>query len=89
VDIVNRLRKEGVRAKEAVYFVFPFRVSPPELLYQIQNGFVRAERDQLPGAGREWFTTQNLIVARDGGVSIAWATPDAPLVTLTDINRGR
>lgn len=89
VDIVNRLEKEAVRAKEAVYFAFPFQVSPPELLYQVQNGFVRAEHDQLPGAGREWFTTQNLIVARGGGVAVAWATPDAPLVTLTDINRGK
>ncbi|MBI3697629.1 MAG: hypothetical protein HY238_22695, partial [Acidobacteria bacterium] len=89
IDVVNRLEKEEVRAKEAVYFAFPFRVSPPELAYQIQNGFVRVEKDQLPGAGKEWFTTQNLIVARDQEVTIAWATPDAPLVTLTDINRGR
>lgn len=89
VDITNRLEKEEVRAKEGVYFAFPFGVSPAELDYQVQNGFARAEKDQLPGAGREWFTTQNLILARDNGITIAWATPDAPLVTLTDINRGR
>jgi hypothetical protein len=88
VDIVNRIRKDEVLAKEAVYFAFPFRVSPPELAYQIQNGLVRPNADQLPGACREWFTTQNLVVARDAGVTIGWATPDAPLVTLTDINRG-
>ena len=88
VDIRNRLRKEATRAKEAVYFAFPFAVSPPELAYQVQNAFVRPNTDQLPGAGREWFTTQNLVVARDAGAAIAWATPDAPLVTLTDINRG-
>jgi hypothetical protein len=88
VDIVNRIRKDEVLAKEAVYFAFPFRVSPPELAYQIQNGFVRPNADQLPGACRDWFTTQNLVVARDAGVTIGWATPDAPLVTLTDINRG-
>lgn len=89
VDIVNRIRKDEVRSKEAVYFAFPFRVSPPELAYQVQNTYVRPNTDQLPGAGREWFTTQNLVLARDPGVTIAWATPDAPLVTLTDINRGR
>ncbi|HZT31546.1 MAG TPA: glycosyl hydrolase-related protein [Bryobacteraceae bacterium] len=88
VDIVNRLRKEETRAKEAVYFAFPFAVSPPELAYQIQNTWVRPNTDQLPGACRDWFTTQNLVVARDSSAAIAWATPDAPLITLTDINRG-
>lgn len=89
VDIVNRLKKQETRAKEAVYFAFPFRVAPPELAYQIQHAWVRPDADQLPGACRDWFTTQNVVVARDKGASIAWATPDAPLITLTDINRGR
>ena len=35
IDIVNRLRKEETRAKEAVYFSYPFRVSPPEVAYDI------------------------------------------------------
>jgi hypothetical protein len=88
VDLVNRLRKEEVRSKEAVYFAFPFRLSPPELAYQIQNAWVRPNADQLPGACRDWFATQGAVVARDGGISIAWSSPDAPLITLTDINRG-
>lgn len=88
VDIVNRLVKEEVHEKEAVYFAFPFRVSPPEVAYQVQNAWVRPNTDQLPGAAREWFTTQNLALARDAGVTIAWATPDAPLFTFCDINRG-
>ena len=88
VDIVNHVRKTETRDKEAVYFAFPFAVSPPELAYQIQNAWVRPNADQLPGACRDWFTTQNVVVARDSGSAIAWATPDAPLITLTDINRG-
>jgi hypothetical protein len=89
IDIVNHLRKEEVLAKEAVYFAFPFRTSPPRLAYEVQNAWVRPNDDQLPGACREWFATQNVVVTRDGGAAIAWATPDAPLVTLTDINRGQ
>jgi alpha-mannosidase len=89
VEIINRIRKDEVRSKEAVYFAFPFRVSPPELAYEIQNAWVHPNADQLPGACREWFTTQNVVMARDPGIAIAWATPDAPLITLTDINRGR
>jgi len=89
LDILNTLSKEEVREKEAVYFAFPFATEKPGLEYQIQNGWVRLNDDLLPGACLEWFTTQNLVHVRDSSFSIAWATPDAPLITLTDINRGK
>jgi len=89
VDIVNTMEKDEVRAKEAVYFAFPFAAQTPAMEYQIQNGWCRPNEDQLPGACREWFTPQNVVHVRDGDFSVAWATPDAPLVTLTDINRGK
>lgn len=37
----------------------------------------------------EWFTPQNPVHLRACGFDVAWATPDAPLVCLTDINRGK
>jgi hypothetical protein len=89
VDIVNTVEKEPTRRKEAVYFAFPFAAQQPAFEYQIQNGWVRPNEDQLPGACREWFTPQNLVHLRDGNFSVAWSTPDAPLVCLTDINRGK
>lgn len=89
VDIVNIVEKDEVRAKEAVYFAFPFAAQNPAMEYQIQNGWCRPNEDQMPGACREWFTPQNLVHVRDGDFSVAWSTPDAPLVTLTDINRGK
>ena len=89
VDIVNTVEKEEVRAKEAVYFAFPFAAQKPGVEYQIQNGWCRPNDDQMPGACREWFTPQNVVHVSDGDFSVAWATPDAPLVTLTDINRGK
>ena len=89
VDIVNTIEKVETRAKEAMYFAFAFAARKPGMEYQIQNGWVRPNEDQLPGACREWFTPQNLVHVSDGDFSIAWSTPDAPLVTLTDINRGK
>jgi len=89
VDIVNTVEKVETRAKEAVYFAFPFVAEKPAVEYQIQNGWCRPNEDQLPGACREWFTPQNLVHVSDGAFSIGWSTPDAPLVTLTDINRGK
>jgi len=89
VDIVNTVEKTETRAKEAVYFAYPFAAEKPAFEYQIQNGWCRPNEDQLPGACREWFTPQNLVHLTDGPFSVAWSTPDAPLVTLTDINRGK
>jgi alpha-mannosidase len=89
VDIVNTVEKIETRAKEAVYFAFPFAAQKPAFEYQIQNGWVRPNEDQLPGACREWFTPQNVVHVIDGGFSTVFSTPDAPLVTLTDINRGK
>ena len=89
IDIVNRIRKDDILQKEAIYFAFPFAVTPPELRYQVHNGWVQPENDLLPGACRDFFTTQNLVLASDPAVTIAFATPDLPLVTLTDLNRGR
>lgn len=88
VDIANKLVKAETRAKEAVYFAFPFQVGAPRLSYESQAGWVRPNEDQLPGAAREWFATQNVVLARGEGVAVAWASLDTPLVTLTDINRG-
>jgi hypothetical protein len=89
VDIVNVVEKKATRAKEACYFAFPFAAQQPALEYQIQNAWCRPNEDQMPGACREWFTPQNLVHLRDGAFDVAWATPDAPLVCLTDINRGQ
>lgn len=89
VDIVNTVKKKETRAKEACYFAFPFAAQHPAFEYQIQNAWCRPNEDQMPGACREWFTPQNLVHLGDGAFDVAWATPDAPLVCLTDINRGK
>jgi len=45
-------------------------------------------RDQLPGAGKEWFSVQHWVSAEQGGVTAALVPVDAPLVCLGDIVRG-
>jgi len=89
IDIRDHIRKDDIRDKEAIYFAFPFRTAPSKFLYQVHNAWARPNEDQLAGALREWYTTQNVVVSRDEGATIAFATPDLPLITLTDINRGR
>ena len=89
IEIVNRLRKEPVSNKEAVYFAFPVAVgSKPEFAYEIQNGWVDPAHDLLKGAGVGWFTVQHWVRASSPDLSVAVVPVDAPLVTLGDINRG-
>ncbi len=89
VDIVNRLTKTQTYAPEAAYFAFPFAAEKPTFRYEIPAGVVNANTDMLPGACLDWFTVQHFVEVASPQGAIAWATPDAPLVTFQDINRGR
>jgi len=60
VDIVNTIQKDETRAKEAVYFAFPF--APPILAWNTNPEWLgSAQRGPNPGACREWFTPQNVV----------------------------
>jgi alpha-mannosidase len=89
IVLVNRLQKQPVTHKEAVYFAFPFAIENPVFNYEIQNGWVDPSQNMLKGAGLEWFTTQHWVKVAGKGVEVGLVPVDAPLVTLGDINRGR
>ncbi|HUY13797.1 MAG TPA: polysaccharide lyase family protein [Terriglobia bacterium] len=88
IEFINRVRKTEVYTKEGVYFAFPFSMDHPEFRYEIQNGYVDPAHDQLPGAGKEWFSVQHWVEAKQGNASVAIVPLDASLVTLGDIVRG-
>ena len=79
IEFINRVHKTEVYTKESVYFAFPFAMEHPQFRYEIQNGFVDPSRDQLPGAGKEWFSVQHWVAAEEGGVSVALVPVDASL----------
>ena len=88
IEIVNRLEKEPVNDKEAIYFAFPFAAANPEFEYEGQNGTVNPARDELAGGCREWYAAGHWARVSGGGISAAVIPIDAPLVTFGDINRG-
>ena len=89
IELIEDVTKKAERAKEAVYFAFPFAMAKPEFRYEIQNGTVNPATDMYPGAGHEWFSVQHWVAVEQGGVSAAVMPLDASLVTLGDINRGK
>jgi hypothetical protein len=88
IEIVNRLQKEPVNDKEAIYFAFPFAAPQPEFEYEGQSGTVNPARDELAGGCREWYAAGHWARVSGGGMSAAVIPVDAPLVTFGDINRG-
>ncbi len=89
IGFTNRVHKKKVYTKEGVYFAFPLMMDRPRFRYDLQNGFVNPASDQMPGAGKEWFSVQHWVEAQQDGVSAAIVPVDAFLVTLGDIVRGK
>ncbi len=89
VDITNRLDKEDTRVPEAVYFAFPFKVDKGGFIFEIADGMMRPETDQLPGTTRDWLTAQHWVEAANGEHAVVWSPVEAPLIEFGDINTGK
>ena len=88
IEFINHVHKQEVYTKEGIYFAFPLAMKSPRYRYETQNGFVDPSRDQMPGAGNEWFSVQHWVAADQDGATAAIVPVDAPMVTLGDVVRG-
>jgi alpha-mannosidase len=88
IEFINHVHKLPVYNKEAAYFAFPLSMSHPDFRYEIQDGNVDPAHDQLPGVGKEWFSVQHWVEAREDNTAAAIVPIDASLVTLGHIWRG-
>jgi alpha-mannosidase len=85
IDIINRMDKQAVRSKEGVHIGFPFDVPEGVLRYDVAQGIVRPEVDQLPGACKNFFSVASWVDISNDQRGVTWATPDAPLIEIGDI----
>ncbi|MCX6875555.1 MAG: glycoside hydrolase [Verrucomicrobia bacterium] len=75
---------------QAVYFAFPLDMAAGwQALFDTAGAVVRVDDDQLPGACRNWATTETLAVMWDGAGGVALLTPDAPMVQFGDFHFAR
>ena len=91
LDICNLLEKEATTEKEAGYFAFPFKLDAPDnarTFFDLPYGIVEADREQLPGACREWYAANSFAAVCDTRVAAYVATREAPLFTVGNMNRG-
>lgn len=85
VEVINRVDKAPVRAKEGVHFGFGFNVPGGVVRMEVPWAVVRPETDQIPGACKNWFTVQRWVDISNEDYGVTWVTPDAPLVQIGEI----
>ena len=88
IEINARVRKDEVYKKEGIYFAFPVAVREPRFNFDVQSAVVNPAADMIPGAGLEWFSSQNWASVGDSGLTVALVNRDSFLWTFGDIVRG-
>lgn len=82
VGITDVVDKAPVRTVEGVHFGFSFNVANPRVRLNSPGTVGEPDKDQLPGACKNWFCVERWVdVSNDGG-GVTWATADAPLVQI-------
>jgi hypothetical protein len=89
VEIANRLDKLAVRTKESVHIAFPFRVPGGQVRYDVAEGIVRPEIDQLPGSCKNFFSVQSWVDISNRERGVTLTSPDAPLIEIGEITAER
>jgi alpha-mannosidase len=82
VDLLTRIDKRAVREKEGVHLAFPFHVPGGQLRYDVANGVVRPEADQLAGSCKNFFSVQSWVDVSNRDYGVTWATANAPLIEI-------
>jgi hypothetical protein len=82
MDLITNLDKRSVRDKEGVHIAFPFAVPGGQLRYDVANGVVRPEADQLAGACKNFFSVESWVDISNSQYGVTWATGNAPLIEI-------
>jgi hypothetical protein len=88
IEINNRVSKDEIYKREGIYFAFPLAIKVPQFRFDVQSGVVNPPKDMIPGAGLEWFSSQNWVNVSEQGVSVSLINRDSFLWTFGDIVRG-
>ncbi|WP_426517532.1 hypothetical protein ACPPVQ_00540 [Diaminobutyricibacter sp. McL0618] len=74
---------------QGIYLAFPFAMKAGwKALFDTAGQAVGLDVDQLPGACRNWVTTESVAAMWDEDGAIALLTPDAPMVQFGDFHFG-
>ena len=82
VEIIDQVDKLPVRTPEGLHFGFEFNVPSAVVRINSPLAVVEPEKDQLPGACKNWFSVERWVDVANAQYGVTWATVDAPLVEM-------
>jgi len=89
-EVLLEMDKLPSREPEAFYLAFPLAAEEGwEVSLDKPLTWFTAEREQLPGCARDWYTAASWVRAGGKDASVALAVPDAPMLQIGGINTGK
>jgi alpha-mannosidase len=85
VTFINTIDKLPIRKKEAIHYGFAFNIPGGNIQMDIPWGIMTPERDQLPGANRNWLAFQRWIDVSNKEYGVTWTAIETPVVELGNI----
>jgi hypothetical protein len=82
VEIIDQVDKLPVRTPEGLHFGFEFNVPNAVVRMNSPLAVVEPEKDQLPGACKNWFSIERWVDVANAQYGVTWATLDAPMVEM-------
>lgn len=81
----NRMQKRMERQPEGAFFGFPFNVPDGQWHIDIPWTAIRPEKDQLPGANRNFYCVQRWCDLSNDAYGVTWVTLDANMMQFAPI----
>jgi alpha-mannosidase len=85
VELINTTDKLRERRPEGVYFGFPFNIPNVTARIDVPWAVVEVEKDQLPGANRNFYCVQRWVDLSSEDRGVTWVTVDAPMLQFDPI----
>ncbi len=85
LELINTTHKLKERQPEGLYFGFPFHLPGATARVDVPWAVVEVDKDQLPGANRNYYCVQRWIDLSMADRGVTWVTMDAPMVQFDPI----
>ncbi len=82
VELIDTIDKKAVRKVEGVHIGFGFNIPVPTVRINIPWAVTQPEKDQLPGACKNWFCVERWADISNEKCGVTWSTTEAPLLEM-------
>lgn len=80
IELINSMDKIADRKKEGTHFGFAFNIPDGAIHMDMPWVVMKPEADQLPGANRNWYSTQRWIDISNNQYGVTWSAIETPIV---------